>query len=152
MPYNMWLNVYGTRTSEKQLVPVATEAELLEFANKVRKAGGAEVIPALLPSLPCDPVACLIANALNFGCEVDGTSVLPAEHGGGLWMMQFLGGTHKECLTRRNAVAKALNLELYGDDEADWPAVLLPEHIGNAALAFDQYRAFERYMLSHENH
>lgn len=49
-----------------------TEEELLEFANKIREAGGAELIEALLPSRPNDPSSCLIANALNFTSRVTG--------------------------------------------------------------------------------
>jgi hypothetical protein len=51
-------------------IEFATEAELLEFANKIREAGGANPLDALMPSTPSDSKACLIAQALNFSCVV----------------------------------------------------------------------------------
>lgn len=53
---------------------VAEENEVLEFVNKIRIAGGADVIDALFPSVKSDAQACLIARALNFNCSVNGAS------------------------------------------------------------------------------
>lgn len=51
---------------------------VLEFANKVRNAGGANPIDALMPSVPEDSSACLIARNLNFSCDVEPISFLRA--------------------------------------------------------------------------
>jgi hypothetical protein len=40
----------------------ATLQETLDFANKVREAGGADALDALMPSSPQEPGACLIAK------------------------------------------------------------------------------------------
>lgn len=48
----------------------ASLEELLEFANKVRAAGGGNPLDALLPAVPEDPQQCLIAKNLNFNCHV----------------------------------------------------------------------------------
>jgi hypothetical protein len=50
----------------------ATAEEIIEFVNKARAAGGADVLDALLPSHKGNAYNCLIANALNFSCAVDG--------------------------------------------------------------------------------
>ena len=47
-------------------VEYATEAQVLEFAQKLRAAGNGDPIDALFPSTPSVGNACLIANALNF--------------------------------------------------------------------------------------
>lgn len=118
-------------------VQVATEQELLDFANVVRESGGADPIPALLPSYPQNPHACLIANALNFGCSVlpsrtvDSTD---AETGEDIaiegWSMQVDSDELAE------AIAVAIGTK------SDGLYVHLPEHIGNAAAAFDMGVAF----------
>ncbi len=55
----------------------ASFEELLDFANKVRAAGGGNPLDALMPAVPEDPSQCLIAKNLNFNCVVDGG---PARH------------------------------------------------------------------------
>ncbi len=50
----------------------ASFEELLEFANKVRVAGGGKVIEALMPAIPRNPHACLVAKNLNFNCKIKG--------------------------------------------------------------------------------
>lgn len=110
----------------------ATEDELLDFANKVREAGGADPIEALMPSKPKYARQCLIANALNFSCVVDSLA-------GGLlgkprvWAM-FLPEDLSDEQKRRIADAVGSPIE----DSYKGPCVRLPEHIGNAAAAFDE--------------
>lgn len=50
----------------------ASLEEVKDFANKVRAAGGGNPIDALMPAVPENPHACLIAKNLNFNCEVTG--------------------------------------------------------------------------------
>jgi len=52
----------------------ATLNEVLDFANKVREAGGGNPLDALMPAVPQDSSQCLIARNLNFNCEVYGSS------------------------------------------------------------------------------
>lgn len=111
---------------------VATEAELLEFANVVREAGGGEVIPALLPAIPGAPSSCLIARALNFECVVDGST-----HIQGRWDM-FVSSAE---LAER--IAEAIDTVVYEEDEGSY--IILPDYIGKAAEAFDRGLAFTDY-------
>lgn len=146
---------------------VATEQELLDFANAIRKAGGANALEALLPSTPGDPKACLIANALNFSCEVGGLSMnkdgegFPGSQHGDTWFMTF---PENMDVDRIRAIAKVVPGVRFawgwdiGSPEFDRntgrhsypdskriPALRLPRHIGNAAEAFDDGRAFQEY-------
>lgn len=145
---------------------VATEQELLDFANAIRKAGGANVIQALLPSEQGDPNRCLIANALNFSCSVgglmatkDGDSFPENSEGDYPWFMTFPENMDTD---RIRAIAKIVPGARfawgYDEDYATTqeggfelrytrvPALRLPLHIGNAAHAFDDGDAFQEYV------
>lgn len=145
--------------SEWKEITIATESELLEFANSVRRVGGADILEALLPSIPSDSLHCLIANALNFSCVVRG--VHPRryyESGCPQWAMiphQQTNGLSKNDLAQE--IADALGLEtIWNTHDSQEPAthlqdffelqVILPETIGNAALAFDQRVAFQDFI------
>ena len=134
-------------------VPVATEDELLEFCNSVRQAGGAEVLEALLPSTPGVPSECLIARGLNFDCTVGNTVYGMAWNGTGLrdgffipgtdscfWVMTVHYGNSEDSMAKAQEVANALGLTQFANE------IALPEHIGNAAEAFDQRVAFTEYL------
>lgn len=135
-------------------LPVATEEELLDFANKVRQAGGAAVLEALLPSLQSDSQQCLIANALNFGCEVDVPDIdndIRYRDGSLKWVMHF-PETMSEYDRRRiidavpgRAIRCWDNSPFY--DKSTVLALLLPKHIGNAAAAFDHGIAFQNFVV-----
>jgi hypothetical protein len=134
---------------DEETKPVATEQELLDFVNKGRQAGGENVLEALLPSVAANTKQCLIARGLNFGCMVYGLS-------GDDWGMYLPGNMS---FTQARAVAEALECSLEIDDyksgwvpatAANWTdnytrAIRLPEHIGNAAEAFDMGVAFQNY-------
>lgn len=114
-------------TQPRATQPRATLEETLEFANAVRKAGGGTPIDALIPSIPTNSEACLIARNLNFNSRVDACDEADLS---GRWFMAF------EDATVRDDVAKALNLACYGDDFSLF-GVLLPPEIGAVALAYD---------------
>lgn len=121
---------------------VATEEELLEFVNKGRAAGGANVLEALLPSRPKNPSSCLIANALNFGCTVNGS--------GAQWFMHL----PKMKLDRAQKIADALGCPLHGnydDEDEGFYGIELPIHITNAAKAFDAGVAFQNFVEVPQN-
>lgn len=149
---------------------VATEKELLDFANAIRKAGGANVIEALLPSEKGNSEACLIANALNFSCTVGGglsvdrynNQFPPLADGGWPWFMTFPDNMGVD---RIREIAKQVPGARFawgwdtGRGEYDMmsglfsypnarrvPALRLPVHIGNAAEAFDEGKAFQNYV------
>lgn len=138
---------YLTIKGKRKLV--ATEKELLAFANKVRKAGGGDVIKALLPSVPADPSYCLIANALNFQCDVMGGYGPKCN----TWAMEIQGTEETKKLVLK--IAKKLNLRAEIDpytsfnyrtgkrDQYYACAILLPAVIGNCAYAFDEGVAFQ---------
>jgi hypothetical protein len=132
---------------EIQDVKVADEDELLEFANLVRSAGGADPIPALLLSNPGDAKTCLLASALNFHSEV-----WPEEELGSgefRWIMRIRDNTE---LAKRiaSAVGVELNRQVKYADYANNIIVTdsfdLPQHIGNAAHAFDSRQAFTDFI------
>lgn len=124
----------------------ATEQELLDFANKIREAGGADVLEALMPSKPGDAEACLIANALNFGCSVRPVrGHLPTyEDGSSPWVME-IGGDEDKLRELGEALdlpivtitRSRFNYSTYLDEYYDVDVLALPKHIGNAAEAFD---------------
>lgn len=107
-------------------MPTATRAslgELLDFANRVREAGGGATLHALMPARPADPKLCLIARNLNFDCSVDGGRGPNDE-----WGMNV----HDPVLANR--IAEALDLELSPYNST---TILLPEQIGQVARDFD---------------
>jgi hypothetical protein len=147
---------YISDVSASTRVPVATEAELLEFANAVRTAGGANVIEALLPSVQRVPNACLIANALNFRCEVTyfgWGSIAEAPHEfedqyyrnvSPRWQMSFPENMDE---ARIHAIAKAVpGCRARRLRPSGRLVMSLPEHIGNAAAAFDSGEAFQVFV------
>lgn len=126
--------------------PVATEEEILEYANKLRTAGDADFLDALLPSDREAPDTCLIANALNFSCSISpavnaSQSKYPDEYRY-IWSMRLprsIDAIQAQKLT--DAVGASLNWEL------GFPSFVLPAHIGNAADAFDARLAFHEYAI-----
>lgn len=134
---------------------IATEAELLAFANKVREAGGADVLNALLPSRPGRATKCLIARALNFECSVFGWTPVDDRNntewasGDSKWIMLPHRGSPEQCDELARELSKKLKLRLVRNEasptrrDQGWDyALLLPKHIGNAAAAFDSRVAF----------
>lgn len=136
---------------------VATEEELLAFANSIRQAGGAGVLDALLPSVQGNQHKCLIANALNFGCEVvpawDALDITMDEgkfkSGASKWIMRLPDNLTQAQRDGLNKV-KGVNLRHFHEDslypsvnDEDFYYLTLPEPIGNAADAFDEGAAFQ---------
>lgn len=133
---------------------VATEDELLAFANAIREAGGADPLDALLPSVPSNTKKCLIANALNFGCEVEpnGNESLELgtfKSGAERWIMKLPANLTK---AQRAALGKVPGVRLRRHKDVyagvvydDFYYLTLPEHIGGAAEAFDVKAAFTEY-------
>jgi len=139
---------------------VATEQELIEFVNKIREAGGADVIDALFPSYKSEPKSCLIARALNFQCEVNGTNKPHSwardypeliglymttarwlESNNYIWVMKVHHGSEFQSINKAEEIAEKLNLPRVENE------LLLPEPIGNAAEAFDDGRAFQEFVI-----
>lgn len=139
---------------------IATVDELIEFVNKIREAGGADVIEALFPSVMGDEEACLIAKALNFQCSVGGSehhrewAMLSADitydhknyssrwlSGNYVWVMKIHHGAHIDSIVKAKEIAGKLELPCIDNE------LLLPEVIGNSALAFDKGVAFTDYAV-----
>jgi hypothetical protein len=115
---------------------VADPEELLDFVNKARAAGGADVLEALLPSMPGDESACLIANGLNFGCTVNGHSSVNSDEP--QWAMYFPDNLDS---SQARDIADALGCEY----DRRRHCIVLPQRIGNAAQAFDNGDAYRDY-------
>lgn len=129
----------------------ATLNELLEFANKVRGAGGGNPLDALMPAVPQDSSQCLIAKNLNFNCKVHNGPAKGNEHifegeypkhiaDGDAWFMLV------EDKALRDRIAEALDLPRISWHEYSWRseesthyAVELPEAIGAVAAEFDKW-------------
>jgi hypothetical protein len=128
-------------------LPFADKEELLSFCNEVREAGGnvqaANLLTSLLPSNPNEPSSCLVANALNFECEVDG-------YGGP--QSKAFDATNEDsqqwAMRTTFDIAEAIHAKmgLPVAHKSLGSFVLLPERIGNAARAFDEgHPEFEDY-------
>lgn len=140
---------------------VATEEELLAFANKMRDAGDADPLESLLPSVPHQSNACLIANALNFSSTVDSLSydddgqwvgsrevpgLLP-DSGVHLWGMRLPNMERERAQRIADAVECSL-IEVNADEVGSVGykyIIKLPVEIGLAAHAFDEGAAFTEY-------
>lgn len=123
--------------SHKDIVAIRERAEVsevIEFANKVREAGGGDVISGLLPSIPETPNSCLIANALNFDCSVNGDGI--DENGDSIWYMV----TEDESIQEKIAEKLGLDTHLVSGVHK---SIRLPVEIGLVAEAFDTYRDAE---------
>lgn len=137
---------------------VATEEELLAFANSIRQAGGANVLEALLPSTPSDSSECLIANALNFGCQVgtaSGFGVVKHDSAEARfpsraerWIMQLPENLTDEQRVALDGVEGVVlhEVTVFPNEphyKEHFYYLALPESIGNAAAAFDAEVAFD---------
>lgn len=150
------------RANDELLGECATETALLEFANKLRAAGDADPLGALLPSTPGEEKACLIANALNFTSEVRPDLIVdrPTSSGslakhvhGYVWAMVLPENMSEE---RVEELAGAVGCSTYRIPEDRFErsryanlngrlVIELPWEIGNAAEAFDNKWAFREF-------
>jgi hypothetical protein len=128
----------------------ATQDEILAFCNKVREAGGGEILEALLPGWQSRNQACLIARNLNFECYVEGLKgayggSVGLDEGGCKWVMY----TDEHEIIR--TIARRMDLpivEHHRRPDRPVPAMLLPQRIGNAAEAFDEGIDYANLRLS----
>lgn len=105
-------------------ITYATEEDTLAFANKVREAGGGDFLKALLPSVPEDSQACILARAFNFDCVVDFPS--------GEWVVSF------KDQELANKIARSIGKKVkYREHEDHKYSVKLPARIGAVADVFD---------------
>lgn len=106
----------------------ASLEDTLEFCNKIRKAGGANPIDALMPATPEDPDECLIARNLNFSCVVNGSYAFGDELS---WVM----GIQDTSVAKEISTKLGLEYKYNGD----YWEIKLPEGIGAVAEAFDDW-------------
>jgi hypothetical protein len=123
----------------------ASLEEVLEFANKVREAGGGNPLDALMPAIPEDPSACLIAKNLNFKCRVETDEA-------DQWIMVV------DSPELAGKIASTLGLDFYTqtvweyegrfyhtrhggyvETKVERPVIVLPERIGQVASDFDEW-------------
>jgi hypothetical protein len=132
-----------------KFIEYASEDDLLDFANRLRAAGGANVLEALLPSVPEEPTACLIANALNFSSSVSPASEdhYDDRNGESSWVMTLPVNTSTTQLEAIAAVIGSPPRESHDVFGGDLSAPIgycftLPRLIGNAAQAFDNRKGW----------
>lgn len=151
----------------------ASLQELLDFANKVRAAGGGNLLDALMPATPLDPQKCLIAKNLNFNCEVKNASI-SCILGGAIdeevvreWLKSNTNddywGMFIDDKETRDKIADALNLLAFDSSEGkynlatceeyqkQWFCIVLPESIGQVASDFDDFFRKIRYEYQQGN-
>ncbi len=137
---------FGNRLSSNSLFAIRNRAsvdEIISFANKIRKAGNANLIDGLFPSVPEDANYCLIANALNFDCAVNSNS--------GDWYMEIADAeVGVEIAEKLDLDYNAPTYLDYVDDDGEEHyeyegdcEIYLPEEIGLVAAAFDTYCDYE---------
>lgn len=112
-----------------------SQEQVLEFCNKIRKAGGADVLPSLLPGIPMNSNGCLIANNLNFDCSI-GPSGISNDFGN--WVMTIEGDRHIEI---SNKISEELNMPIACREDSDFSqstTLKLPYELGEIAYQFDK--------------
>lgn len=174
-PNSRWHQNLGDKVDRLQELEthtgIANRAELLEFCKRVRDIGGGSPLEALLPGQTGVSDSCLIARNLNFDCRVapypnsiptngthnpisidpndviktrqiyikDEQFVFTEEQ----WMM----AVEDRLVAKR--IAKQLHLKVALDCDCN-AVILLPKEIGNAAMAFDKYWAFQELSKPHK--
>lgn len=121
----------------------ASLEEVLEFANKVREAGGGNPLDALMPAVPTNSSQCLIAKNLNFNCRVSGGD---AVYDGGVEVDPSLWEMTVEDKSVRDKIAASLGLQAVDktcSGETRY-GVILPREIGRVAAEFDN--TFDEYI------
>lgn len=125
--FNILSNLYAIRNR-------ASISEVIDFANKVRKAGGGNIIDSLMPSTPEQSDSCLIANALNFDCSIE-----PQIND--IWFMIV----DDVIIGEKIAQELGLKYQVY-DETGEFSStvnIVLPKEIGLVAKAFDTYMDYE---------
>ena len=139
-----------------RMAPYASEEELLDFANRLRACGGANALEALIPSVPRHPEQCLIANALNFSCDVRPLSRKAHPNGVGIQWVMVLPQNMDEDRAKQIADQMELPLIRYTLRKHMYEcltvterwALELPLKIGNTAQAFDERKGWTaKYLL-----
>lgn len=133
--------------------------EVLEFANTMRRAGGANVLEALLPSEPGNSQECLIANALNFGCKIKPEVLSPNVDQIDSWVVEIPDSPE---LLERVSEATGMGIvdvpiveSIYHEDGGDfsheilggYSALHLPTKLAMVASDFDDARDYNDYEL-----
>jgi hypothetical protein len=121
-----------TNTARKPLPTALSTAELLEFCNAVRNAGGAEEIDHLEPGDLGRPNTCLIARNLNFHCAV---------------IQKSLPNSTKSVIAmisrdpRLAKIAKTMDLPTFEQrsyDDSVSTYMVLPDRVAASVKAFDR--------------
>lgn len=127
--------------------------EVLEFCNKVRAAGGANPLDALLPAIPQQPNECLIALNLNFSCFVEPGGSIYFEDTDGSMINRWVMIIHDIEVAENIATELDLDFVTTGNNQVNVGVILLPEEIGDVAYAFDKwieypewYPEFDKYV------
>lgn len=115
----------------------ASLERLLDFANKVRAAGGGNPLDALMPAVPQDSTQCLIAKNLNFNCRVDQGGIDDRESRWVMWVGDDAELAHKIASHVHCTPVFQRRVEYFGEAPKNDYGVMLPPDIGQVAADFD---------------
>lgn len=119
----------------KKDVKRASIEQTLEFANKVRVAGGGNPLTALMPAVPEDATECLVAKNLNFNCAVDTIVTNVGDGSRDTWVMHFEDKELRDRIADKLKLAKR-NTRGFNADNGEY-CIILPREIGQVAADFD---------------
>lgn len=113
------------------------ESEVLDFCNKVREIGGADILDSLLPGTPGQKNTCLIARNLNFNCRI---MPLGSHNDPYSWVIEI---SDSNIATK---IANEMELEYLYEG-----AIKLPLALAEVAIKFDNYSDVLYGKLEHDD-
>lgn len=133
-------NNVGLGIDEDKWIAGEAIAEAVNAANLFRQKYGVGLLDDLPPSYSEDPEQCVLANAFNFDCQVDGLVQDPNNESApdelrGNWYVKFSVLDEDKA----KSLAEILKTGVYRwDDQGDTHlCVLLPKEIARIAEVFD---------------
>lgn len=122
-----------------------SEEEVLDFCNRVREAGGTDVLEALLPGDAGLGESCLIAKNLNFSCNIRPGRIPEGHDNIDNWVMII----KEEDIAKK--ISSAMDMEIIGHETSGfWPGyrLSLPSEIAEVARNFDNLHDEVTYSIS----
>lgn len=130
------------------------QREVLDFCNRVRQAGGANILNDLLPGIPLDSSACLIAHNLNFDCEITPQGGSHSDYNG--WVMKIRGSEAEEIEQIANDISNEMDMAIVNEgisfSGSRFFHLKLPSELAEVAAKFDNvWEGYEGYCQGFPN-